>query len=329
MSALAHLEETSEKMLQAISQTIELIQVNIDKVSNVDKSVTDIANDATELGVNIKVVDSAVKEVESSNKILTDNMQQVCNLMGVMTERIDRAEATTKEMLSKYDESAKNAGDIESVVGKLMEELGVGGFMGVEDVRVGMKISVSLNDANNAPETIGEVVECVDKNVYVKLDDNGKDITNKKMVGCQLRIVVDNVLYNWDSVEITSVNPAESKYVLKVESNPKVYNRRKYPRMPLSNTCTIKIKGSDEIYSGRMANISANGFAFATRAELFERIRGKDVILTVNGFNVVKDGMLEGNIIRSSNNHGEYIVGCRMPQDNDKIKEYVGRNFSE
>ena len=329
MSALSHLEDTSEKMLQAIAQTIELIQINIEKVSNVDKSVTDIANDATELGVNIKIVDSAVKEVENSNKILTDNMQQVCDLMGVMTERIDRAEMTTKEMLSKYEESAKNTGAIETVVGKLMEELGVGGFMGVEDVRAGMKIFVSINKDNEAVENIGEVIECVDKNVYVKLDDNGKDITGKRTIECQLRIVVNNVLYNWNNVQIVSVNQGESKYVLKVDTNPRVYNRRKYPRMPLSNPCTIKVKGTEQRYSGRMLNISANGFAFVTRAQEIETVKGLDVEIYVEDFAVVKDGKLEGNIIRTTNNGGTYIVGCRMPQDSDKIKEYIGKNFSE
>lgn len=329
MSALSHLEDTSEKMLQAIAQTIELIQINIEKVSNVDKSVTDIANDATELGVNIRIVDSAVKEVENSNKILTDNMQQVCDLMGVMTERIDRAEMTTKEMLSKYEESAKNTGDIETVVGKLMEELGVGGFMGVEDVRAGMKIFVSINKDNEAVENIGEVIECVDKNVYVKLDDNGKDITGKRTIECQLRIVVNNVLYNWNNVQIVSVNQGESKYVLKVDTNPRVYNRRKYPRMPLSNPCTIKVKGTEQRYSGRMLNISANGFAFVTRAQEIETVKGLDVEIYVEDFAVVKDGKLEGNIIRTTNNGGTYIVGCRMPQDSDKIKEYIGKNFSE
>ena len=329
MSALSHLEDTSEKMLQAISQTIELIQINIEKVSNVDKSVTDIANDATELGVNIKIVDSAVKEVENSNKILADNMQQVCDLMGVMTERIDRAEMTTKEMLSKYEESAKNTGDIETVVGKLMEELGVGGFMGVEDVRAGMKIFVSINKDNEAVENIGEVIECVDKNVYVKLDDNGKDITGKRTIECQLKIVVNNVLYNWNKVQIVSVNQGESKYVLKVDTNPRVYNRRKYPRMPLSNPCTIKVKGTEQRYSGRMLNISANGFAFVTRAQEIETVKGLDVEIYVEDFAVVKDGKLEGNIIRTTNNGGTYIVGCRMPQDSDKIKEYIGKNFSE
>ena len=330
MGALAHLEETSEKMLEAITETIELIQVNIDKVSLVERSVTDITNDATSLGVNIKTVDSAVKEVESSNKTLTDNMQQVCNLMEVMTERINRAELTTKEMLSKYEESAKSAENIETVVGHLMEELGVGGFMGVQDVRAGMKIAVAFNGADKK-EYIGEVVDCVDKQVYVNLEDNRQDVVDKREQAiCQLRIVVDNTLYSWDNVEIVLTKAGESgKYKLTVETNPQVFNRRKYPRMPLANTCTIQVKGEDKSYQGRMVNISANGFAFACRDSLFAEAKGKDVVVDVRDFAVLNGKPLEGCIIRSSNNDGEYIVGCRMPQDSLAIKEYVSKNFSE
>ncbi|MBQ8591241.1 MAG: methyl-accepting chemotaxis protein [Lachnospiraceae bacterium] len=333
MSALAHLEETSEKMLEAIEETINLIQDNIAKVSNVDRSVTDITNDATTLGVNIKIVDSAVKEVETSNKTLADNMQQVCGLMEVMTERINRAEFTTKEMLSKYGESARNAVNIETVVGHLMEELGVGGFMGVQDVRVGMKIAVAIGDFSaSKKEYIGEVVDCIDKQIYVTLEDNGQDIVDKKEKYelCQLRIVVDNILYCWESIELCLAKAGENgKYKLIVETNPQVFNRRKYPRMPLANSCTIKIKGDDKTYQGRMVNISANGFAFASRDELFADIKGENVIVEIANFDALKGKALEGCIIRSSDNDGEHIVGCRMPQDSKEIKEFVSKNYSE
>ncbi|MBQ8632116.1 MAG: methyl-accepting chemotaxis protein, partial [Lachnospiraceae bacterium] len=128
MEALAHLEETSGRMMESIAETVNLIQVNIEKVSNVDKSVTNITNDAESLGENIKVVDNAVKEVAASNETLVANMKQVGEVMEVMTGSINEAEETTKAMLSKYDESVKSAISIENVVGKLMEELGVGGF---------------------------------------------------------------------------------------------------------------------------------------------------------------------------------------------------------
>ena len=331
MAALGHLEETSERMLEAITETIELIQTNIEKVSNVDRSVTDITNDATTLGVNIKIVDSAVKEVEASNKTLTDNMHQVCDIVEVMTERIDRAEYTTKEMLSKYDESAKSAENIEAVVGHLMEELGVGGFMGVQDIRAGMKIAVTLKGTENAKkEYIGEVVGCNDKAVYVNLSDNGRNVVDKKGEFCQLRIVVDNVLYCWEDIPMSvSKDGEEGHYKLLVDTNPQVFNRRKYPRMPLTNQCSIKIKGDNAMYPGRMANISANGFAIIVRDSLFADLKGNDVVVYVEHFDILQGKPLEGCIIRSSNNDGEYIIGCRMPQDSEVIKEYVSQNYSE
>lgn len=334
MAALGHLEETSEKMLESIGETVDLIQLCMDKVAHVNKSVTDITNDATSLGENIKVVDSAVKEVEVSNKTLVDNMKQVCEVMEIMTASINSAEETTKTMLSKYDESARSAVEIENVVGHLMEELGVGGFMGVQDVKAGMKIAVAFKSAVSSKnsEYIGEVVDRDENNVYVQIENRGQDIIDKrdKHALCQLRIVVDNVLYSWEETEIhISKDNEKGNYRLIVDKNPKVFNRRKYPRMPLSNACSICIKGTDKSYQGKMVNISANGFAFAVREELFANSQGTNVVLKVERFDVLEGRDLEGCIIRSSNNAGEYIVGCRMPQDNEAIKAYVGKNYSE
>ena len=333
MAALAHLEETSEKMLASIEETIELVQVNIDKVSVVNRSVSDITNDATSLGKNIKVVDDAVKEVAASNMILVDNMKQVCDVMEVMTGRIDGAELTTKTMLSKYEESAKSAIDIETVVGHLMEELGVGGFMGVHDVKEGMKVSIAFgNDSNRKNEYIGEVVDRQEEKVYITVESQGKEIVDKKdkHALCQLRIVVDNVLYSWDDIEIHfAKNGEKGQYRLNVESNPKVFNRRKYPRMPIANTCMIKVKDSQKTYAGKMVNISANGFAFAVRDSFFADNKGIDITVDVDNFHILEGKPLTGCIIRSSNNEGEYIVGCRMPEDSKAIKKYVSENYGE
>ena len=328
MDALAHLEDTSERMLEAITETIALIQDNMDKVTHVNTSVTDITNDATALGENIKVVDNAVKEVEASNKILVDNMKQVCDVVEVMTERINRAELTTKEMLSKYDESAKSAESIENVVGQLMEELGVGGFMGVQDVKAGMKVAVVLNDSRNLQkELIGEVTVCENQDVTIILENDDNILATKKEE-CQLRIIVDNVLYKWDNIEITNAKEAGT-YKLHIETNPQVFNRRKYPRMPIANACNVRMKNENVSYAGRMVNISANGFAFATKEVLFSEKKGEDIIVDVKDFDILGGKALQGCIIRSSNNDGEYIIGCRMPEDSAVIKEYVSKNYSE
>ena len=329
LQALSRLEETSAKMMDSIAQTIELIQLNIEKVSNVNRSVTKITNDAATLGENIKIVDSAVKEVETSNKTLTDNMNQVGAVMNDMTESINKAELTTKTMLSKYESSAKSAMDIEDVVGKLMEELGVGGFMGVQDVRSGMKISIS-NVNGVKKEYSGEVVERKGNELYITVDEKDSELFDKKdkHTRCNFNIVVDNVLYYWENISIRHSKAAESgEYKLYIESNPQVHNRRKYPRMPIANACTIKFENDDKTYNGRMVNVSANGFAFSVCDSAFVNAKDKNIIVSVDNFDEICTNPLEGCIIRCSNNDGEYTVGCRMPEDIISIKHYVNNNY--
>jgi methyl-accepting chemotaxis protein len=142
--------------------------------------------------------------------------------------------------------------------------------------------------------------------------------------------VVDNVLYSWDGVSLHAEKQGEAgRYVLLVDKNPQVYNRRKYPRMPFANKCNITVKGEDTVYTGKMVNISANGFAFAVRNEIFANCKGKQVVVAVSDFTALGGKPLTGRIIRSSDNEGELIVGCRMPEDSEAIREYVSNNYSE
>ena len=331
MEALSHLEATSDEMLQSITETVELIQLNIEKVSTVNKSVSDITSDATSLGDNIKVVDSAVKQVENSNETLTANMNQVGEIMQIMTESINNAEQTTKTMLSKYEASAKSATDIESVVGELMEELGIGGFMNVSDIKSGMKLRMVIEDQTNAKEEYtGEVVDRKDNNVYININNRAAFDDKRRNLKCSFNAVVDNVLYCWNGIAIHNVKAGEKgQFKLTIDTNPQVYNRRKYPRMPLDNKCTISVDGTDITYYGHMVNISANGFAFSVNDSSFENMKGKNIVIEIDNFDVIKDKEIQGCIIRCSNDEGNYIVGCRMPEDSNEIKDYVNKNYSE
>lgn len=331
MEALSHLEATSDEMLESITETVELIQLNIEKVSTVNKSVSDITSDATSLGDNIKVVDSAVKQVENSNETLTANMNQVGEIMQIMTESINNAEQTTKTMLSKYEASARSATDIESVVGELMEELGIGGFMNVSDIKSGMKFRMVIEDQTNAKEEYtGEVVDRKDNNVYININNRAAFDDKRRNLKCSFNAVVDNVLYCWNGIAIHNVKAGEKgQFKLTIDTNPQVYNRRKYPRMPLDNKCTISVDGTDITYYGHMVNISANGFAFSVNDSSFENVKGKNIVIEIDNFDVIKDKEIQGCIIRCSNDEGNYIVGCRMPEDSNEIKDYVNKNYSE
>ena len=70
-------------------------------------------------------------------------------------------------------------------------------------------------------------------------------------------------------------------YKITVTTNPKVVNRRKYPRMPISNKCTITVKQNGKQYNGQMINISAGGFAFSVRDNFFSSAIGSDITLSI------------------------------------------------
>ena len=61
-----------------------------------------------------------------------------------MTGFINESDETSKRMVSKYEESASNIDNIEEIIQGLMCELGIGGFMGIDDIKPGMKLSYLL-----------------------------------------------------------------------------------------------------------------------------------------------------------------------------------------
>lgn len=324
LAALGHLEETSEKMTHSITETLKLIQTTREKIEKVNSSVTSIADDSVQLGSNIQVVDHAMKEVEESNRNMVNNMQQICEVMDVMTKSVENADYATKTMLGKYQETSANVESIETIVGGLIKQLGTGGFMGIEDVRSGMRIGLALGSENDSAYK-GEILEQKDNTMVVQLN---RKIDSADISKLRLRIVVDNILYVWEQVSVTGAkNHADNSYLLTVEGNPTVLNRRKYPRMPVFDSCTVKTLADGRSYEGRMVNISAGGFAFSTRDKALEGIKGQNIEITIPNFRIPECRLLEGHVIRISATEGQYIIGCRMPFDNVVIRDYIATHY--
>ena len=311
--ALTRLDEISGKMTSSIEETLSLIQLTLEKVTQTGENVEKITKDSNKLGSHIREIDTAMQEVESSNQQLVDNMEKVSDIVETMTSCINDSDAVSRKMLSKYDESATNINNIEAVIQALMHELGVGGFMGLDDIRPGMKAKVILTDVQSGNEFHCEV-KAVDKN-ELKLASGTLSIESSRP--CILNVTVGNVMYCWKDLTITH------DLVIPIETQPEILNRRKYPRMDLSNNCTIKLKGSDTTFKGKLDNISANGFAFLTKDPYFLNNKGAQITISIDNFALPEHSKLDGYVIRCSNNDGTYIVGCQMPEDNYYIQTYV------
>lgn len=315
--ALIRLEGTSDCMTNAIENTLHLIQDTLQKVSKTNESVTTITADSTEIEKHIHTIDDAMKQVEQSNHQLVTNMGQVSATVEDMTSGIADSNEICHKMLSKYDETAVNIDTIENVVESLMCELGIGGFMGLEDLTPGMKVIVSPDDTSNNTYH-GELVEETPQGISLTLPSSAR-IT--ETTPCHVQVTVGNVLYCWDKAKIFPDN--NGIYQIQISSRPKINNRRKYPRMDINNDCLITVPETGQEFTGRLDNISGNGFAFTTDAAFFATAKGTRITLQIQHFEVPSHSLLEGRIIRCSNNEGHYIVGCQMPEDDLFLMKYV------
>lgn len=319
--ALSRLDEISEKMTSSIEETLKLIQATLEKVTQTGENVNKITQDSSLLGEHIQTIDSAMKEVESSNRQLVENMEQVSSIVETMTTCISDSDETSKRMLSKYEESASNINNIENVIQELMCELGIGGFMGLDDIHAGMKAKVILPKHLERMEYHGEVRSVAENSISLILSDNPQLNGSET---CKVQVTVDNVLYCWEQAQIQADTASGSHaYALQLSARPEIKNRRKYPRADVSNPCTITLKDSDTTFSGQLDNISANGFAFLIRDPFFMDHKHADVAIDIQNFALSDQSHLEGHVIRCSDDEGVYIVGCQMPEDNYAIRNYV------
>lgn len=330
LAALGHLEETSEKMTKSITKILELITDTQTKVMQVDDSVASISKESAELDDGIKVVDKAMKDVELSNQNLVENMKQINLVMEEMTESVSASGETTKIMLSKYEETATNVIHIEEVVGKLIEELGDGGFMSTEDITPGMKISLFHSTGTDHSEYKAQVIESKNQTLYLSEPKSAKnevlDLQNKNEK-YTLHVIVHNTLYIWNEITIAKSSTGTAFASILINKTPKVVNRRKYPRLSIGNRCTVQLQGQSQTYYGRMIDISANGVGFSVTADAFKDSKNKLIHLSIDNLPVSCASDIEANIIRVSDHDHEFIIGGKMLEDNMELKEYISKQL--
>lgn len=78
-----------------------------------------------------------------------------------------------------------------------------------------------------------------------------------------------------------------------------------------------------------MVNVSANGIGFSSKAKELANSKGDVLKVYVEDFEPLRGESLICNVIRISDNDGEYHFGCRLLEDNMAIMEYVNANYQE
>ena len=312
MSALEVLGMTSDNMTASIERIIGLITETVDKIETVGESVSAISSDSVVLGTNVNNINRAIVEVETSNIHLVENMNGVNEVMGSIVDKFEKTANSSEEMRSKNEETSAHVIGIEHMVNKLVEELGASGLMDVTDVKEGM--SASLTSKANNTEYKGTISKVTENSLTLTLETGGfASLTGT----CDISIIVNNTTYHWLNVPV--LHAQNHTVSVRISEKPMVANRRKYPRLPLTNSCEI-ISKSGAVNNGTMVNISANGLAFAAKDTDIQT--GELLKVRINNF--VVSSPLSAVAIRTAElANGTIQYSCRMLDDNAEIEAYV------
>lgn len=312
MNALDILGATSDNMTVSVERIIELIAKTVEKIETVCESVSAISSDSVVLGTNVNNINQAVGEVETSNLQLVENMNSVNNIMESIVVKIVETADSSEEIRSKNEETSAHVISIEHTVNKLIEELGATGLMNVSDIQKDMVVSLKSTNGNTVHKgTVSNVTE----NVISIAFENGVPSSLAKT--CDISVVVNNTTYHWANATILQAQ--KNTVAVRADGQPTVANRRKYPRLSLTNPCGITLK-SGETSTGNMTNISANGLAFTT--ENSEIKMGELLKIHINHF-IIQEPLSAVAIRKAILSKGIIQYSCRMLDDNMEIAEYV------
>lgn len=317
MDAISILGTTSDVMTESIERIIELMAKATEKIEVVGESVSAISADSEVLGENITNINHAIEEVETSNVQLVDNMNIVTNVMSNIIEKIEETSQSSEEMRIKNEETSAHVISIESVVNRLIEELGAGGFMSVNDITEGMVVTIKTQNQNKTIK--GEVSATIENNIEVTCTQIASSALITMKGACQLSVTVANATYTWNDAEV--LGASGNKVFIAVNGDPKVENRRKYPRLPLKNLCEISTRNkNDNDIPGTMVNLSANGIAFIAKKNAIKI--GDLLQVKVKNFDIKKD-LVAVAIRETALPSGDVQYSCRMLDDDSEVEAYV------
>ena len=84
-------------------------------------------------------------------------MGHVQEIMTDMRDSVEESEKTSHVMVGKLGEIAQDVGNIDKIVGKLVEQIGNSGFMDVKDVQPGMQVICTDQSSKDKYRTFVEV----------------------------------------------------------------------------------------------------------------------------------------------------------------------------
>ena len=313
MNALGTLGATSSEMTEAIKQIIDLIAIVINKIEVVGNTVVTINSDTEKIGNSVAEIDTAMGTIQSSSEEMVSNMEEISSIMDNVASKIESTSTYSKDIYSKNEEISACVIAVEQTLGLLLEELGVGGFMSVEDIKVGMVLQLREKNTNTIKSS-GKVTSITNGRIYTDMILK-MGLPDKE--NYMITVSVGNIVYRWMNFDVEC---SYNETVFEFSEKAMVENRRKHLRININSKMEFEVDSKK--YSGSLVNISAGGIAFTSDAKL----EYKDLVrFTITNPDCLRSENLVGCIVRVGTDAKtkKNLYGCRLLDDNTTIENYV------
>lgn len=249
--------DISDRVRQVAGMIDEMVELTTESGRHAQNRSVDLEGLVKTAGTMAQL-SSQVEEIlqEFRTEFVTRLEDISAKMMAAMEETIRLIQLTLEKVTITGENVNKITGDSTRLgdhIQALMCELGVGGFMGVTDLLSGMKVRVKVGE--NARSFHGELLERKDNTLYLSLKT---DQAFPKPEPCSLQVTVGNVIYSWESAQISGGEKTKEKFEIRPNSRPRILNRHKYPRMDVTNTCLITMQDSGETFRGTIIRCSDN-----------------------------------------------------------------------
>lgn len=329
--------DSMEEMVTKSDLLGQKIDSSMEMTKDIDTQVTEVAGlieNIVELSEQSAVqADNSSKELKNvveSTRAMAKLSEEVETILSEFRNQFTKVKQETGTMQSVNSnvetiaEESKQLGDKIQVVDSAMKNVEASNKNMVDNMEQVQEIMVDMRES--VVESEKTTITMMRK--FEATAQTESYFKNSKKSKYEVQIMVNNAMYTWQNVEVGKVTVnGNSYYQLRAEGNPKVANRRMHPRLPMSQSCDIVLKALDRSFRGKMVNISAGGYAFACDAPEFADCVGSKVEIKIHSAETIFANALSVKVIRSTPDQGRYIVGCRLPEDNLEIQQYVEKRM--